>query len=71
VITLLLKNFNPDNGHESVFQIRRCFASFCVQEPTPIPFVSKLKKMDKVDGPDKEKSESIKLQFLMEPDNLA
>jgi hypothetical protein len=25
--------------------------------PSPIPFVSKVKKMDKVDGPDADKSE--------------
>jgi hypothetical protein len=34
----------------------------------PIPFVSKVKK---VDGPDADKSEWIKLEFLMVPDNLA
>jgi hypothetical protein len=28
-------------------------------------------KMDKVDGPDADKSESIKLDFLMDPDNPA
>jgi hypothetical protein len=37
----------------------------------PIPFVSKVKKMDKVDGPDADKSEWIKLEFLMYPDNPA
>jgi hypothetical protein len=30
-----------------------------------------VKKMDKVDGPDADKSEWIKLEFLMDPDNLA
>jgi hypothetical protein len=40
-----------------------------VRENHPIPFVSKVKKMDKVDGPDADKSEWIKLEFLMEPDN--
>jgi hypothetical protein len=30
-----------------------------------------MKKMDKVDGPDTEKSEWIKLEFLMNPDNPA
>jgi hypothetical protein len=39
--------------------------------PSPIPFVSKVKKMDKVDGPDADKSEWIKLEFLMHPDNPA
>jgi hypothetical protein len=38
---------------------------------TPIPFDSKLKKMDKVYGPDAEKSELIKLVILMDPDNPA
>jgi hypothetical protein len=36
-----------------------------------IPFVSKMKKIDKVDGPDKDKCEWIKLDFLMDPDNTA
>jgi hypothetical protein len=39
--------------------------------PPPITFVSKVKKIDKVDGPDADKSEWIKLQFLMDPDNPA
>jgi hypothetical protein len=39
--------------------------------PPPIPFVSKVKKVDKVDGPDAEKTEWIKLEFLMDPDNPA
>jgi hypothetical protein len=37
----------------------------------PIPFVSKVKKMHKVDGADADKSEWIKLVFLMDPDNPA
>jgi hypothetical protein len=36
---------------------------------TLIAFVSKVKKMDKVDGTDAEKSEWIKLEFLIDPDN--
>jgi hypothetical protein len=40
--------------------------------PLPtIPFVSKVKKMEEVDGPDADKSEWIKLEFLMDPDNPA
>jgi hypothetical protein len=39
--------------------------------PLPITFVSKLKKMGKVDGTDADKSEWIKLEFLMDPDNPA
>jgi hypothetical protein len=35
----------------------------------PIPFVSKVKKMDQVDGTDADKSEWIKLEFLMDPYN--
>jgi hypothetical protein len=41
------------------------------EKSTLIPFVSKLKKMDEVDGPDIDKSEWIKLEFLMDPDNSA
>jgi hypothetical protein len=37
----------------------------------PPSFFSKLKKVDKVDGPDADKSECIKLEFLMDPDNPA
>jgi hypothetical protein len=37
----------------------------------PIPFVSKAKKMDKVDGPDADNSVWIKLDFLIDPDNPA
>jgi hypothetical protein len=37
----------------------------------PIPFISKVKNMDKGDGPNTDKSEWIKLEFLMDPDNSA
>jgi hypothetical protein len=37
----------------------------------PIPFASKVKKTDMVDGTDVDKSEWIKLEFLMDPDNTA
>jgi hypothetical protein len=55
------------------FQILCCFASFsvCARTPPPISFVSKVKKMDKVHGTDTDKSEWIKLEFLMDPDNPA
>jgi hypothetical protein len=36
---------------------------------TPIPFASKVKKMDKVDGPDVDNSEWIKMEFLIGPYN--
>jgi hypothetical protein len=39
--------------------------------PPFLPFVSEVKKMDKVDGPDTNKSEWINLEFLMDPDNPA
>jgi hypothetical protein len=42
-----------------------------VREKPPIPIVSKGKKMDKVDGLDADKSEWIKLEFLIDPDNPA
>jgi hypothetical protein len=45
--------------------------SVCHNPPPPIPFIYKVKKMDKVDGPDADKSEWLKLEFLMDLDNLA
>jgi hypothetical protein len=42
-----------------------------VREKPLIPFVSKVKKVEKVDGPDADKSEWIKLEFLMDPYNPA
>jgi hypothetical protein len=42
-----------------------------VRENPLIPLVSKVKKADKVDGPDADKSKWIKLEFLMDPDNPA
>jgi hypothetical protein len=42
----------------------------CVGTP-PISFVSRVKKMDKLDCPSADKSEIIKLEFLMDPDNPA
>jgi hypothetical protein len=44
---------------------------FVCENPPSIPFVSKVKKMDKVDGPDAGKSEWIKLELLMDPDTSA
>jgi hypothetical protein len=41
------------------------------QEKPSIPFVSMVKKMDKVDGPDADKSEWIMLEFFINPDNPA
>jgi hypothetical protein len=38
---------------------------------SPIPFIFKVKKMDKVDGSDADKSEWIKLKLLMDADNSA
>jgi hypothetical protein len=45
--------------------------SVCENPLPPIPFVSKVKETDKVDGTDVEKSEWIKLEFLMDPDSPA
>jgi hypothetical protein len=42
-----------------------------VGEKHPIPFVSSVKNMDKVDGPDVDNSEWIKLDFLIDLDNPA
>jgi hypothetical protein len=38
-----------------------------VRKKSPILYVSKVKKMDKVDGPDTNKSDWIKSEFLMDP----
>jgi hypothetical protein len=70
VITPLLKNFNPDNGHElSKFSKSAAALPPTVRKNPPIPFVSKVKKMEKVDVPDADKSDWIKLEFLMDPYN--
>jgi hypothetical protein len=42
-----------------------------VREEPPILFISKMKKMEKVDGPDADTPEWIKLEYLMDPDNPA
>jgi negative regulator of genetic competence, sporulation and motility len=42
-----------------------------VREKPTIPFVSKVKNIEKVDGTDADKSEWIKLEFLMNTDNPA
>jgi hypothetical protein len=39
--------------------------------PLPIHFVSKVKKMEKVDGPDPDKTEWINLEVAMDPENPA
>jgi hypothetical protein len=44
--------------------------SVCKYPPSPFLFL-KVKKMDNLDGPDADKSEWIKLEFLMDPDNSA
>jgi hypothetical protein len=44
---------------------------FSVRKNPHIPFFFKVKKVDKVNGPDADKSEWIKLEFLMDPDNPA
>jgi hypothetical protein len=42
-----------------------------LENPFPISFVFKVKKMDKVDATVTNMTESIKLEFLMDPDNSA
>jgi hypothetical protein len=39
--------------------------------PPSFLFVSKVKKMDKGDGPDADKTELIKLEFFMNPEKPA
>jgi hypothetical protein len=43
--------------------------SVCKNLLSPIPFVSKVKKMEMVDGPDIGKTALIKLEFFMDPEN--
>jgi hypothetical protein len=43
----------------------------CARTLPNIPFISKVRKMYKIDGHDVEKAEWIKLQFLMDLDNPA
>jgi hypothetical protein len=38
---------------------------------SPITFDSKVKKVDKVNGPDADKTELIKLEFFMDTGNTA
>jgi hypothetical protein len=42
---------------------------YLCENPQPISFVSKVKKLDKVYEPDMEKSDWINLEFFMDPDN--
>jgi hypothetical protein len=69
MITLQLRKIDPDNGHEKFYKIFPYLASFCEQEP-PIPFVSKVKNMDKVDGPDADKSAWISFQHRTAPKKM-
>jgi hypothetical protein len=39
------------------------------KNPPSNPFISKVKKMYKFDWPDADKTEWVKLEFLMNPDN--
>jgi hypothetical protein len=55
----------------SKIKILRALPPSVCKNPSPMPFVSKVKKMDKIDEPDTDKSEWIKLEFLMDPDNRA
>jgi hypothetical protein len=63
----MLKNFNPDISMSKFFKSSAALPPLCAR--TLIPFVSKVKKMDKVDGPDADKYEWIKLEFLVDSVN--
>jgi hypothetical protein len=52
----------------SIFSKSSAALPSSVRENPPIPFVSKMKEMDKVYGPNADKTELIKLEFLMDPD---
>jgi hypothetical protein len=41
-----------------------------MREISPIPFVTKLKKLE-AEGPDSDKVESIRFEFLVDPSNPA
>jgi hypothetical protein len=72
VITLLLKKKPIQTMAMSKFSKSATALPPSVHKnPLPITFVSKVKKMDKVDAPDADKSEWIKLEFLMDQDNPA
>jgi hypothetical protein len=65
---------DPDNP-ALISKYSRQFALFkdgcpedCIKWVT-IPFVSKVKKMEKLDGTNTDKAEWIKLEFLMDPEN--
>jgi hypothetical protein len=62
-----------DNKYVALFggQLKDEYRYFGKNPTSPIGFVSKVAKMDKVDGPKTDKSEWIKLEFLMDPDNPA
>jgi hypothetical protein len=73
VITLLLSQINLN---DSKITMSKCSTSsatltLSLRKKPPIPFVSKVKMIDKVDGPDADKSEWIKLEYLMDSDNPA
>jgi hypothetical protein len=61
------------NGRTSILILKKKYPKIFIiqryQEPPPMPFVFKVKKIDKLDVPDKDKSEWIKLKSLMDPDN--
>jgi hypothetical protein len=52
-------------------QFLQCPCGHFLNEYSLCPFVSKVKNIDKVDGTDANKSEWIKLEFLLDPDNPA
>jgi hypothetical protein len=64
VVTPLLSQINLNNVHAKVFKIFCYFASFCYQD-LPIPFVSKVKKTDKVNMLYADKTTLIKVEFFM------
>jgi hypothetical protein len=67
LIKLLLSQINPDNGCVYFSRIFSCFAYSVCKTPNLLFF--KVKNMENVDGPDADKSELIKLEFIMDPDN--
>jgi hypothetical protein len=67
VITLTVE---PNQYEERPWLIFYHFDTFCAREFI-FCFISKFKRMDKADGHDGDKTELIKLEFLMDSDILA
>jgi hypothetical protein len=71
MIPLLLKNFNQTTTMSKFSESSAALPPSVCKNSHSIPFISKMKNMDKIDGTDVDKSDWIKLELLMDPDNPA